>query len=102
MLSSLPFWWASRARYSAAAWAAGSAPLYLSVEAVAVAPFFLCQARILLRAAVQASSLVMTSHRPSVARMRQSSSFVRWTPLTSGSGITHGFRYLSPENQSTI
>lgn len=59
-------------------------------------PFFLCQRRILLRAMSQASSFNITSQRPSLAKMRHSSSLVRGTIVTSGSGIIDGFKYLSP------
>jgi hypothetical protein len=38
----------------------------------------------------------MTSHKPSLARIRHSSSFARGRNITSGSGIIHGFKYLSP------
>ncbi|KAF7817361.1 17.3 kDa class II heat shock protein-like [Senna tora] len=96
MLSLLPFCIARFDRYSAAACAAGSASCPLS-EAKAT-PFFLCHRSIRLRAKSHASSFVITSHRPSLARMRHSSSFVRGRNITSGSGIIHGFKYLSPEN----
>lgn len=94
MLSLLPLWRASFERNSAAAWAAGSTPSPLSVEATT--PFFLCQSRIRLRATSQTSSFVRTSHNPSLAKIRHSSSFTRGTNMTSGSGIIHGFKYLSP------
>jgi hypothetical protein len=40
----------------------------------------------------------MTSQRPSLARIRQLSSFARGSIVVSGTGIIQGFRYLSPEN----
>lgn len=97
MLSLLPFWRARFERYSAAACAAGSIPAPLSDGGVT--PFFLCQSRIRLRARSHTSSFVITSHKPSLARMRHSSSFARGRNITSGSGMIHGFKYLSPANQ---
>lgn len=98
ILSLLPFWMASLERYSAAAWAAGSTPSPLSASEAA-APFFLCHRRILLRATSQTSSFVITSHKPSLAKIRHSSSLARGTNITSGSDITHGLKCLSPVNQ---
>ena len=43
------------------------------------------------------SSLDITSQRPSLARIRHSSSSVLVVKVTSGTGIIHGLRYLSPE-----
>lgn len=94
MLSLLPFWRARFERYSAAACAAGSIPTPLSEGKLT--PFFLCQSRIRLRARSHTSSLVITSHKPSLARTRHSSSFARGRNITSGSGMIHGFKYLSP------
>lgn len=100
MLSLLPFWRARLERNSAAAWAAGSIPSPLSNGSVT--PFFLCHRSIRLRARSHASSFVITSHKPSLAKMRHSSSLVRGRNITSGSGMIHGFKYLSPatENQA--
>ena len=98
MLSLLPFWRARFERYSAAACAAGSIPSPLS--AGSVMPLFLCQRSIRLRARSHTSLFVMTSHRPSLARMRQSSSFARGRNITSGSGMIHGFKYLSPASHN--
>jgi len=94
MLSLVPLWRASLDRYSAAYWAAGSGPWPCCDDELL--PFFLCQRRILLLAKSQASSFVITSHNPSLARMRHSSFLSLWIHFTSGSGITHGFKYLSP------
>lgn len=95
MLSLLPFWSARFDRNSAAACAAGSIPSPLSEGSSK--PFFLYQRSIRFRARSHTSSFVITSHRPSLARMRHSSSFARGRNRTSGSGIIHGFKYLSPE-----
>ncbi|RDX67562.1 hypothetical protein CR513_53545, partial [Mucuna pruriens] len=84
-------------RHSAAACAAGSIPSPLSDEGCSK-PFFLYQRIIRRRARSHTSSFVITSHRPSLARMRHSSSFIRGRNVTSGSGIIHGFKYLSPES----
>lgn len=94
ILSLLPFCKASLERYSAAACEAGSGPnpLWEGSETA----FFLCQRRSRRRAASQTSSFDRTSHKPSLARMMHSSSFVREMILTSGSGMIHGLRYLSP------
>lgn len=62
------------------------------------APFFLCHKRIRLRATSHASSFDITSHRPSLARMRHSSSLARGMNISSGSGMIHGFKYRSPVN----
>lgn len=97
MLSLLPFWRARFERLSAAAWAAGSIPPPLSGGRL-VAPFFLCQTSILFLAISHASSLLITSHKPSLARIRHSSSLARGMNVTSGSGMIHGFKYLSPVN----
>lgn len=104
MLSRLPFWRALFERYSAAAWAAGSVgPGARSDGSEARLPaFFLCHMTILLRARSQASSLLITSHRPSLASTRHSSSFALGMNMTSGSGIIQGFRYLSPECSEEI
>lgn len=98
MLSLLPFWRARFERNSAAACAAGSLVSPLSEGSSEM--FFLYQRSIRFRARSQTSSFVITSHRPSLARMRHSSSFARGMNWTSGSGIIHGFKYLSPENHS--
>ncbi|CAA7408666.1 unnamed protein product [Spirodela intermedia] len=44
------------------------------------------------RATAQASSFGTTSHSPSLPRMRNSSASVRAVTVTSGSGITYGFK----------
>lgn len=44
----------------------------------------------------QAKSFDRTSHSPSLARIKHSSSGSRFVKVMSGSGITIGFRYLSP------
>nr|AFK47583.1 unknown [Lotus japonicus] len=98
MLSLLPFCRARFDRNSAAACAAGSTPSPLSE--LSSKPFFLYHRSIRFRAKSHASSFVMTSHGPSLARMRHSSSFARGRNLTSGSGIIHGFKYLSPGSHS--
>jgi hypothetical protein len=62
----------------------------------------LCHSSIRLRAASHISSFDITSQRPSLARIRHSSSFARATIVTSGTGIIYGFRYRSPANRPTI
>lgn len=101
MLSLLPFWRASFDKYSAAAWAAwsGESPLLWADDEASA--FFLCHSSIRLRAASHTSSLDITSQRPSLARIRHSSSFARATIVTSGTGIIYGFRYRSPTNRPT-
>lgn len=99
MLSLLPFWRARFESNSAAAWAAGSIPSPLS-SVSGVMPFFLCQRSIRLRARSHTSSFDITSHKPSLAKMRHSSSFVRGINITSGSGMIHGFKYLSPATRN--
>lgn len=106
MLSLLPFWRASFDKHSAAAWAAGSGESPLRWADDKFTPFFLCHKSIRLRATSHTSSFDSTSQRPSLARIRHSSSFARGTIVTSGTGIIHGFRYLSPvegiKHQPTI
>lgn len=66
-----------------------------------VLPCFLYQRSIRLRATSHAS-LFMTSHKPSLAKIRQSSSsLARGTNITTGSGIIHCFKYLSPDYKGT-
>lgn len=99
ILSLLPFCKAIFDKYSAADIAAGSFPSPLFSAGSKASPaiaFFLCHNNIRFRAKSHTSSFVITSHRPSLAKMRQSSSLTRRTEVTSGSGITDGFRYLSP------
>ena len=102
MLSLLPFWRASFDKYSAAAWAAwsGESPLIWADDDASA--FFLCHNSIRLRAASHTSSLDITSQRPSLARIRHSSSFARATIVTSGTGIIYGFRYRSPANRPKV
>lgn len=95
ILSLLPFLIAMFDRYSAAACAAGSTPWPLSVNGLL--PFLLCQIKICFRASSHTSSFDITSHRPSLAKTRHSSSLALGTNITSGSGIIHGFKYLSPD-----
>jgi hypothetical protein len=102
ILSSLPLDRASLTRHSAAACEAGSLSLIVGLPPSPkhVPSFLLCHRRICKRAALHASSFEMTSHSPSLARIRQSSPFVRGTTLTSGFGMINGFMYLSPACQS--
>ena len=96
ILSLLPFLRASLTRYAAAACEAGSLIVGSPPSLKHVPSFFSCHRRIFRRAALHASSFEMTSHSPSLARIRQSSPFVRGTTLTSGFGMINGFMYLSP------
>lgn len=48
------------------------------------------------RATLQAKSPDKTSHKPSLARSKQSSTDSLFVKVISGSGITNGFKYSSP------
>lgn len=52
----------------------------------------------ILRAIPITSSLDMTSHKPSLARIKHSSLSVRVEKVTSGYEISHGFRSWSPKS----
>jgi hypothetical protein len=52
------------------------------------------------RATWQAKSLDKTSHKPSLARIKHSSSGSLFVKVISGSAITTGFKYLSPAQKN--
>lgn len=51
------------------------------------------------RATSQANSLERTSHKPSLARIKHSSSGSLFVNVISGSDVTNGLRYLSPDER---
>lgn len=84
MLSSLYSASAQQRRLSAAEWAGGSE--------LSLSRAFLRSSLSELRATFTTCSLDRTSHKPSLAKIRHSSSSLLVVKVTSGSEIIHGFR----------
>lgn len=89
MLSELNLRWASLTRWSATAFAGDDNVSFAKL---------LCRCRLRRRDATSPTSWFdITSHRPSLAKIKHSSSELRERKLISGTGIIQGLIYRSPE-----